>query len=439
MMKKSEYNYFVAWNGMYMGVNLMSGRKLFLRGDQYDRFVVSSDCLDILEKEEPELFGWLKEGGFIVEDNVMEFDSLLYRRNLAVFQGDNAFKMTILPTLDCNLRCWYCYEKHVPGRMSEQTMERVIRYAEHILNTCPMFMFDLGWFGGEPLLYFDEIVYPLSLKIRAMIQERRLQFFHQITTNGVLIDSERIRKFKEIQLSHFQITLDGHRQCHDKVRIGPDRKGTYDRIVANINELCREMDDLTLTLRINYTNKTLKDILSVIEDIEPENRHKITIAFQRVWQTTEKEEENEDERNSIKSRFETNGFRVLWHTNRYGRGNICYADQMNQAVVNFDGNLFKCTARDFTRTDASIGFLSENGIPCYKGEYYGRYNKIPFENDKCRACRLVPICLGVCSQKFSEGGYGAVERFCAKTELEKSLSEELYDDMYEYVTRSLNL
>ncbi len=438
-MKESQYNYFVEWNGMYMGVNLMSGQKIFLRGDQYDRFVASSGRWDTLAKENPELFEWLTKGKFIIEDKIEEFDYLLYRHNRAVFQGDNTFKMTILPTLDCNLRCWYCYEKHIPSKMSEQVMERVVQYVEYILNTCPMFVFELGWFGGEPLLYFDEIMYPLSLKIQKMVKDHHLPFYHQITTNGVLIDEERIQKFKEIQLFHFQITLDGHRYCHDKVRVGEDRQGTYDRILSNINRLCAEMDNLSLTLRINYTNKTLKDVVSIIDDIEFNNRTKVTIAFQRVWQTTDKEQENEDERDCIKSRFEESGFKVLWHTNRYGRGNICYADQKNQSVVNFDGNLFKCTARDFTNTEASIGFLNEKGIPCYKQEYYARYNKVPFENDKCKSCRLVPICLGVCSQKFEEEGYDAIERFCNKTELEKSLKEELYEDMYRYVKQSLEL
>ena len=62
---------------------------------------------------------------------------------------------TILPTLDCNARCVYCYEEGTkPVSMSSETVEQTIRF---IRNNCGGSEVKLSWFGGEPLLRPDII------------------------------------------------------------------------------------------------------------------------------------------------------------------------------------------------------------------------------------------------------------------------------------------
>jgi uncharacterized protein len=77
------------------------------------------------------------------------------------------------------------------------------------------------------LLYFDEIVYPLSKQIKQVLDEKGIPFTNSATTNGYLIDKERINKFKEINLNHFQITLDGNQATHDKIGFGRNREGSF--------------------------------------------------------------------------------------------------------------------------------------------------------------------------------------------------------------------
>jgi len=87
----------------------------------------------------------------------------------------------------------------------------------------------------------------------------------------------------------------------------------------------------------------------------------------------------------------------------------CYADKINSAVINYNGEVFKCTARDFT-TENSLGTLEGDGTIKWKSEYEQRQNA-KFKNPPCLECRLLPICNGGCSQHAYEnldnnkGGY----------------------------------
>lgn len=77
-------------------------------------------------------------------------------------------------------------------------------------------------------------------------------------TNASLIDEEIINKLKYLN-PHLQITLDGDKEHHDKVRIWKQgNKPTYDHILWVIHKLAEEIqgEKFFITLRINYDNTT---------------------------------------------------------------------------------------------------------------------------------------------------------------------------------------
>lgn len=108
----------------------------------------------------------------------------------------------------------------------------------------------LNWFGGEPLLYFDEIMFPLSKTIKEMTENNGIIFQNSITTNGYLMDKDRIEKFSEIGLNDFQITLDGDEITHNNIRFTKNGGGSFRRIIENINYLSG-FDANTIVVRIN--------------------------------------------------------------------------------------------------------------------------------------------------------------------------------------------
>lgn len=240
-------------------------------------------------------------------------------------------------------------------------------------------------------------------------------------------------KMKEINLSQFQITLDGYKDKHNKIRYEDKSEGSYDRIINSINSVCSIIPNAHITLRINYTNSTIEGVNKIVDDIHVESRSKVTVVFQRVWQTKDKETPDESALAVEIDQIQQKGIHVSKDSFSYQKGCLCYADSVYQSVVNFDGTLYKCTARDFVNKDYSVGYINSDGYPVWNDNYYKYFLKSPLQNKKCIKCRYAPICLGVCCQKFVEEGDLFVNKHCDKKNILNSLNAELLENLYDYL------
>lgn len=77
------------------------------------------------------------------------------------------------------------------------------------------------------------------------------------------------------------------------------------------------------------------------------------MSFHRVWQ--ENEFESDDVFESI-SAFKKNGFVA----SRFLLGPFCYGDLRNSAIINYNGDVYKCTAVNFIDTPRD-GYLNSEG------------------------------------------------------------------------------
>jgi uncharacterized protein len=73
--------------------------------------------------------------------------------------------MTISPTLACNFDCPYCFEQHIPGRMTQKGMDDIVKLAEKMMDESNAETIHIRWFGGEPLLEL-EIIESLSERLQ---------------------------------------------------------------------------------------------------------------------------------------------------------------------------------------------------------------------------------------------------------------------------------
>lgn len=95
----------------------------------------------------------------------------------------------LLPTLECNLRCGYCFESHPAGRWSitetRQVLEKIFAYLAHQRITDCRF----HWQGGEPLLmgtsYWAQAL-PMAQELAA---RNSVELHQSMQTNLVLYDS----------------------------------------------------------------------------------------------------------------------------------------------------------------------------------------------------------------------------------------------------------
>ena len=84
--------------------------------------------------------------------------------------------------------------------------------------------------------------------------------------------------------------------------------------------------------------------------------------FQRVWQDRNDnvEDETEEKITQIRNLFRDAGFAVNTNYLLHGVSNSCYGDKLNHLLINYNGDVYGCTARDFNKENR-IGFLDSCG------------------------------------------------------------------------------
>jgi uncharacterized protein len=428
MYKQSYYNYFIDDTSQVIYLNGISGVSFSVKRDENEKLQSLFQNLISFKRTYPLFFDKLIEWGFVIDENRNEIDTLKAKHRIAAIENRD-YQLIINPTQECNFNCWYCYETHPRGYMTEKTIEKIKKHIRQMIEVHRITGLSVGWFGGEPLLYFDEVVYPISLYAKELCAGNQLPFGCGVTTNASKINSDMIKKMNEIALSNFQITLDGGEKRHNRIR-NEKGKPSFDIIVRNIYHLCEQIEDVRINLRINYDDKTLEDksLVSIFKQIPGEYRKFITVDFQRVWQTTRRSNNSNDNGDCNDSLQPVENQRKLdLHNMCYELGyrctlpsavfNIglthkCYADRYYYAHINYDGKIYSCTARDYSEKQV-FGELSDKGIISWKQDkIVGKIAKAPFENEMCLSCKYLPLCMGPCSQTIMDVSPNNLRNIC---------------------------
>lgn len=415
-MKSSKYNVYFYENGRFYIFNQLSGALTEVDQELFD--CLKNNRLNT-ESISDELLQEMETSHIICDENLKEEFVVLSANKMFRFSNVVA-RVTILPTLNCNFKCWYCYESHIESKMSKEGLQSTLEFCRNIIQSRTITCFHLDWFGGEPLLYFDEIMYPLSLAIKQLCDEQQVKFSHSITTNGYLVTEEIIAKMDEIGLTSFQITLDGSEFYHNKTRFSKEDKQTYHKIVDNITSICQRIKNVNMSVRVNYTPKNLHSIDQIAYDFPMNVRHKISIQPQLVWQFKDVINEIDDLVKEkldvfIKEGYKKTKFSIPHlHT-------CCYAENMKQYVINYDLSVYKCTARNFVNEKYSIGKISKGGQLITNSNYYNYFISSYMENPTCLACEYLPSCCGMCIQKKVENKMPQ----CPKGSIKKSVLNRL--------------
>jgi len=355
---------------------------------------VLSEDINQMQVIHPEFWEILVEKHFIIPD---ETDELQQVKDLvqSIDCNPEHYHLIINPTLNCNFKCWYCYETHIRGsKMDKKTIEKMKLHIASKLDNDPVKHFIISWFGGEPLLCYKEVIIPILKFAYEYVKNKNIQFNFNFTSNGFLINDKMLQALCQLGVNNFQITLDGHRKQHNKVKFMGNGEESYDIVVSNIKK-CLKLK-IYVTCRLNISKDTFQNIEKVIDDfadLSLKDREFLTFSFHKVWQ------EDVDFHCQILELIE------LFKNNNFsaqtvcadGVRNSCYADKKHHATINYNGDVFKCTARDFTPENRE-GILNENGDIEWNEKYYARM-EVKFKNPSCLICKILPVCNGGCSQK----------------------------------------
>lgn len=397
-MKYSKYNSFLNLNENLMVLyNSKEDKTLVFHSNKKELFLKDPQ---LLEKEDISLYNNLLDINAIIEDSRNELDEVIIKSR-EIDNNNDYFKLIVNPTMSCNFSCWYCYESHIIGsKMSNQNIEKILKYIDNVLFENPdINTFDLSFFGGEPLMYYSKVTRPIIDHYRTKYEHYpNLNFEISFTSNGYLLNDNILTHLLEKnEHKHFQITLDGNREEHNKVRVAQKEEGSYDVIIASIKRLLD--NDIEVLLRVNYTAETLYSTSEILEDIKhfsDENKNKLSIDFHRVWQDNQEVEDIDDFVDSVLNSFVESNFNIISNKILDNYNMPCYADKKNEAVINFNGDVYKCTARDFTKEN-SYGSLNEEGKIVWN-EKIKTWENLKIQSKACQSCRILPLCGGGCHQ-----------------------------------------
>ncbi len=142
----------------------------------------------------------------------------------------------------CNMRCKYCYvpggDSPYVGLMKLETFQQSIRLALNYAKRSAPFNLEILFHGGEPLLWGIEN-YTKALEYISKLGDGlkdSVKIRIKLQTNGTLLDDNFASLFGKHNV-YVGISLDGPKEIHDKLRVYPNNKGSYDDVIRAVRLL----------------------------------------------------------------------------------------------------------------------------------------------------------------------------------------------------------
>ncbi len=151
---------------------------------------------------------------------------------------------TFIVTDDCNYRCIYCPQKKEKKFIDAELVKKTSDFVYPLLANRS----NIGFYGGEPLLCFDEVRDAVIYIKQKNISKKEIGF--SITTNGSLLDK---KKFEFLHQHRFSVILSFDGRAHDVSR----QRGDFQSMVAKI-ERSREYPHIDLELNSVFTPGTVR-------------------------------------------------------------------------------------------------------------------------------------------------------------------------------------
>lgn len=203
-----------------------------------------------------------------VEDVYNEIDQLtkeglLFSEDVNIshfkYNEENIVKAMCLHVAhDCNLKCSYCFASQgdFKGERSLMSLEVGKKALEYLVkNSGARRNLEVDFFGGEPLMNFN-LVKDLINYGRELEKKYNKNFRFTITTNGILLDDEKIDYINE-NMSNVVLSLDGRKEVNDNMRKTIGGEGSYDIILPKFKKMVEKRGDKDYYIRGTFTSNNI--------------------------------------------------------------------------------------------------------------------------------------------------------------------------------------
>jgi uncharacterized protein len=391
-MRIGRYVKFLNYNGKIYAYNALNGGLCELEQEVYEN-ILKKD-FNAIKSSDLSAFNELKRAFYIVPD---DFDETSYVKIMTweMKLNKESLGLTIVPTLDCNFRCFYCYQQNYrqPRYMSKEIADNVVNFVKKRIAPYTTNV-GITWYGGEPLLALSTIEY-ISKELKKVFyneeteDEKKTKFKATIATNGYLLDERNSEILsKECDVKDVQVTLDGPREIHDRRR--PHKDGpSYDVIIRNLKNNAHFFERVLVRINVDKTNKTfIPDLLKELKDMPSNVKPYLAsvhtdnvpnAGFAKLCY------DSKDFGLEVESKPEFIGL-SMYPKPTYG---VCSAVRENSFAIDPDGYLYKCW-NEVGQQDKSIGSVVD-GITNYE-RYVKWITFDPTDYQKCKDCEILPIC-----------------------------------------------
>ncbi|MCJ7509108.1 MAG: SPASM domain-containing protein [candidate division Zixibacteria bacterium] len=408
--KSSKYNHFVPTNeGQVLAFNALSCGLGQMDKESYGIYqrIVNGEITDYTQIPQ-DLFEKLKDGNFIIPDTTDEIQKLKVANWSARFTNQG-FGLTIIPTLQCNFACDYCFEpgtsdnRNDPKRrlMTPEVQNGLVEVVKSMLPQGTLL--GITWYGGEPLLGL-EVMESLTKRFKEICEEKKAKYSAGIITNGYLLMPEVVNKLTHLGISFAQVTIDGPEEIHNQRRPLVNKGPTYQTIMENLKSIPEDIP-FSLAIRVNVDDRNRKHTFQLLEELKKHNLHNrknISVYFSRVVAYTSSckdigehcivarefaLEELELYKEAIGLGFKLRYYPVVLVGN-------CGAVKTNSFVVEPDGALHLCW-NTVGRDKMKVGNI-ENSSVKLNDTYYKWLSCSPFDKKGCENCSILPLCMSGC-------------------------------------------
>lgn len=393
-MKPSKYNICLPFDDKFVIFNGVTKRFFPVSTQNKDAFLQILASPDNYQNQYATFLKRMADEGFIIEDEIDELEVI--RQQYESMNHSSTYKLMILPTYTCNVSCWYCTQKHRNMQLSDDDVKKIKAHIEYYLTHNDIKRLQLSWFGGEPLLNFHRVE-EIANYAQLFCAEHNISYHNTITTNGTLLNRQILEKMKNLKFTFFQITVDGTKEEHDKVKVIKG-KSAYEMTLRNVCLIKEMLPEAEICLRYNYTTKNLKSegFIKDLNNMIPENvRENVRLSFIKVWQEDAGRIDNQ-ELASLVSKASDSHFHV-----KVGQSfSTCYVDHQHFNCIFPNGRIGKCDNMD---PEQAQGRITDTGKIIWDKDIAAKdFTIFSDQTPECLLCKHLPICYGPCPKEREE-------------------------------------
>jgi uncharacterized protein len=326
----------------------------------------------------------------------------------------NVKTITVLLGDECNFNCKYCVQKESRKKLPSKINPEIYNFIKKVSYSQKEPLL-ISFYGGEPLLYFDKIEEIVS-------KTRNMNVRYSVTTNGSLLDIDKIRFFNEHKFVTC-ISWDGNTTINNRNKdlFSDD---SFKKLVFKLSrldisvvlsaknyplQLCEDCQTLmNLYTKNNTNNKRFNVYFNEILGVKSMNQSYLNFDYERLSNeiqiilneigkyTINKEEKSIDfdTKYAVKEMLidyylrQINQYKFL---NEYSKVFAPCADGIQILSIDLDGNMYDCqNARNI------IGNIKNLDLELYLASYFKYDNTKYVYNNLCKNCEVRKVCYTRC-------------------------------------------